>query len=258
METIRKYGDGPFRVGLLHGGPGASGEMKPVARELSKHCGVLEFLQTASTVNGQLKELHEQLYSSAEIPAVLIGYSWGAWLGFLFASEYPDRVKKLILVGSGAFESRYNKDLMSVRLARLNQSNRNEAKCILSKINSGNTSDELLKQFGRLMTRADSFEHLPEAEDQESLNMQIFQSVWREASELRETGQLIQRAESIRCPVVAIHGDYDPHPIEGVEIPLKRKLKDFKMIKLTRCGHTPWREIHAKDVFFETLKKEIN
>jgi hypothetical protein len=36
LNTIRKYGRGPFRVGLLHGGPGAAGEMKPVA---DKDCG---------------------------------------------------------------------------------------------------------------------------------------------------------------------------------------------------------------------------
>jgi hypothetical protein len=36
LNTIRKYGREPFRVGLLHGGPGAAGEMKPVA---DKGCG---------------------------------------------------------------------------------------------------------------------------------------------------------------------------------------------------------------------------
>jgi len=88
LETIRKYGKSPFRIGLLHGEPGASGEIKPVAVNLSKDFGILEFLQTEKSVNGQVEELHHQLTLSADLPAILIGYSWGAWLGFCLQAEY--------------------------------------------------------------------------------------------------------------------------------------------------------------------------
>jgi len=37
MENPRKYGNRPYEVALVHGGPGAAGEMAPVAKELSKH-----------------------------------------------------------------------------------------------------------------------------------------------------------------------------------------------------------------------------
>ncbi len=30
-NTVRSYGKQPYTIGLLHGGPGAAGEMKPVA-----------------------------------------------------------------------------------------------------------------------------------------------------------------------------------------------------------------------------------
>lgn len=52
--------------------------MKPVAETLSKDFGVLECLQTEKSINRQIKELHKQLTSSAEIPTALIGFSWGA------------------------------------------------------------------------------------------------------------------------------------------------------------------------------------
>jgi pimeloyl-ACP methyl ester carboxylesterase len=101
LETIRKYGHKPFQIGLLHGGPGASGEMKPVAENLSGDFGIIEFLQAEKSVNGQIEELHRQITLYADLPITLIGYSWGAWLGFLFASRYPDLLKKLILVSAG-------------------------------------------------------------------------------------------------------------------------------------------------------------
>jgi len=49
---------------------------------------------------------------------------------------------------------------------------------------------------------------------------------------LRDTNELLKCADKIECPVVAIHGDYDSHPIEGVEKPLSGKLSNFKMIKI--------------------------
>jgi hypothetical protein len=33
MNNLRKYGIGPFSVAVIHGGPGASGSMAPVAKE---------------------------------------------------------------------------------------------------------------------------------------------------------------------------------------------------------------------------------
>jgi pimeloyl-ACP methyl ester carboxylesterase len=75
---------------------------------------------------------------------------------------------------------------------------------------------------------------------------------------LRETNELINCANLITIPVVAIHGDYDSHPIDGVEKPLSENLSDFKMITINDCGHTPWRERYAKDAFFKILRKELN
>jgi len=72
MTNLRKYGKAPFGVALLHGGPGASGEMAPVARELSADWGVLEPLQTAASVEGQIEELHGVLNDNADLPVILV------------------------------------------------------------------------------------------------------------------------------------------------------------------------------------------
>jgi len=258
LDTIRKYGQKPFQIGLLHGGPGASGEMKPVAENLSGDFGIIEFLQTEKSINGQIEELYRQMTLYADLPVTLIGYSWGAWLGFLFASKYPDLLKKLILVSAGAFENKYNNDLLDIRLNRLNQLDRLEAGKLISVINSGTSDNNVLKQFGRLMTIADSYDYILPDNDSVDLNIEIYQAVWAEASKLRDTKELINCASLITIPVVALHGDYDSHPIDGVEKPLSERLSDFRMITIKNCGHTPWRERFAKDVFFEILRKELN
>ncbi len=258
MKSIRKYGAAPYVIGLLHGGPGASGAMKPLAEKLSCDFGVLEFLQTEKTVNSQIEELHRQLISAADFPIVLIGHSWGAWLGFLFASRYPDLLKKLILIGAGAFENKYNSDLLNIRLNRSNDQDKDEIIRLLTMINSGNIENETLKRFGELMTIADSYDYLPVENEIIDFNMDIFQSVWQDASRLRDKNLLLINSKNINFPVVAIHGDYDPHPYHGVENPLSEHLHDFKMIKIENCGHTPWKERYAKDVFYEILLNEIS
>lgn len=258
-NTIRQYGSPPFRAALLHGGPGAAGEMKPIAVTLSKEFGVLEFLQTKDSIDGQIKELCEQILSSTNKPVCLIGYSWGAWLAVLFAAKYPDLIKRLILISAGSFDFAYNLDLMNIRLNRLNETERGEAERIISMINSGEITTGLFQRFGELMEEADSYKKIPDVSDDTiHLDMNIYEKVWKEADSLRKKGGLLQAIEKIKCPVVAFHGDYDPHPSEGVEIPLKQRIANSKMIKLPRCGHSPWKEEYAKDIFYKKLIEEIN
>ena len=55
------YGERPYHVAIVHGGAGAPGSIAPVARELSKAAGVLEPMQTKSTLEGQIEELRDVL-----------------------------------------------------------------------------------------------------------------------------------------------------------------------------------------------------
>lgn len=47
MQNLWIWGKAPFTVAVIHGGPGAGGEMAPVARKLACDYGVLEPIQTA-------------------------------------------------------------------------------------------------------------------------------------------------------------------------------------------------------------------
>jgi pimeloyl-ACP methyl ester carboxylesterase len=101
VENHRTYGSAPYTVAVVHGGPGAAGEMAPVARELAHDRGILEPLQTATSLEGQVEELRVTLASYTALPVVLIGFSWGAWLSYIVAARYPALVRKLLLVAAG-------------------------------------------------------------------------------------------------------------------------------------------------------------
>jgi pimeloyl-ACP methyl ester carboxylesterase len=259
MNTHRMHGQLPFNIAVIHGGPGARGEMYPVARELSSEWGVLEPLQSEKSVEGQVEELKNVLENFGCPPLVLIGFSWGAWLSYIFTAQYPSLVKKLVLVSSGPFEDKYAASILDTRLSRLGAVEKAEALSLITALNSHTLHKDGFVRFGELMGKADSFDSLRPDSDipQESPDIAVFQAVWEQASHMRTTSQLLQLGERIQCPVVAIHGDYDPHPAAGVNGPLSRVLKDFRFVLLPHCGHHPWLERHAKEAFFQFLKDEI-
>jgi len=259
MKNIRIYGKKPFTVAVIHGGPGAPGEMAPVARELSSLKGVLEPLQTKSTLEGQIQELHDVLKKHADLPVILIGFSWGAMLSFILAARYPPLVKKLILIGSGPFEQKYADNIVGDRLNRLTEEERIEALNLIDIINdpAATDKDKSMARLGELFARADTYTPLPVKSEALEFSEEINRKVWAEAKELRISGELLSLGRQINCPVLAIHGDYDPHLAEGVREPLSRILKDFKFILLEKCGHEPWLERYARDKFYEVLRREI-
>ena len=108
-----------------------------------------------------------------------------------------------------------------------------------------------------MLSRADTYDALPEEKDPVCFRPDIFEAVWEEAAGLRESGELLALVREIGCPVVAIHGDYDPHPAEGVRGPLSAGLSDFRFHLLERCGHKPWIERHAKDEFYRIVLDEL-
>ena len=257
MMKIRKYGKPPYVMALIHGGPGAIGELAPVARELSA-IGVLEPLQTRDSISGLVDELKTSLMENAKLPVVLIGWSWGAWLSYIFAARYPALVKKLILVSSGPFDEEYVATIMKTRLGRMSQAEKKALKSLESSFNNPKSGkDELLARFGRLFWRTDAFAPL-DLHPKIKVSYDIYSSVWKEASMLRRNGQLLRLGKKIKCPVVAIHGDYDPHPADGVKEPLSKVTKDFRFILLRRCGHTPWNERYAKKRFYSIIRKETS
>ena len=255
----RLYGLPPYTVAVVHGGPGAAGEMAPVARELSDEFGVIEPLQTARTIADQVQELGGMLASHGTLPVTVIGYSWGAWLAVLTAVRYPERVKELMLVSSGPFEERYTAEMEKARISRLSSDERREVETLFSSLsrNQHEEREAAFARIGALLSKADMYDPLPDEGDEIECRADIFEGIWREAAELRRSGTLLATTRRVQCPVLAIHGDYDPHPPAGVRAPLNAVLPDFRFVLLAHCGHTPWMERCARDAFFQTVREEL-
>lgn len=259
MIKFRTYGSEPYKIAVVHGGPGAPGSVAAIARELAGEQGVLEPLQTKTTLDGQVQELHDILSEHGDIPVILIGHSWGAWLSFILAARYPMLVSKLILVGSGPFEAGYVKILEEKRFGRMSSNEKAEAESIIEYLYSEGTAekDRKLARLGELVEKVDNYD-IEEIEtdihDKIHVEGETFQQVWNEGSKLRENGKLLEYGRKIKCPVIAIHGDYDPHPAEGVSEPLGQVIENFQFHLLEKCGHSPWKERNARVEFYRIIK----
>lgn len=268
LENPRFYGNPAYRIALVHGGPGAVGDLAPVAQELSAprpglpvERGVLEPLQTADTLNGQVTELHDLLVANSNFAVNLVGHSWGAWLGWITAARYPDLVAKLVLVSSGPFEEQYAPLIQAERLRHFTPAEAAEYTSTLEALSNPTAPGKtgLLARLGALAAKADAYDPL-EGEPGTTLPLEagaLFQQVWQEAAGLRRSGELLGLASRIHCPVVIIHGADDPHPAEGVRVPLEAALGEVKYVLLEHCGHKPWQERQARRAFFEALEAEL-
>ncbi len=243
----RAYGNEPYKVIVVHGGPGAIGSCAGICKGLSDKFGVLEILQSKNSIQELVDEMIDVIKSYGLKQVVLVGHSWGAWLSFIFASLHPEHVGKLILVGSGLFDVKYYPQLVEANTVKIMPEEQKRD-----------------MQFANLLS--ENMEYNPYSycllpnisDDVISFNEEQCKALMGEIMPIRDSGELLNYSEKINCPVVAIHGKNDPHIVDGIKIPLENHLSNFKMHVLEKCGHEPWKEHYAKEKFFDVLKKELD
>lgn len=255
----RKYGNSSFAVALIHGGPGGGGEVAPVAKKLSNSYGVLEPLQTEDSLEGQIQELRKTLQQCTDEPVTLIGYSWGALLSYIVTVRYPEMVNKLILVGCPPLEEKDSDGIMATRLSRLVEKEKRTFKSVWEQLKDPNLHEKevILMNFIKLLSKTDGYDaSLPD--EFPLFDPHIFSKVWSEAKKMRKDGELLKIRKNINCPLIVIHGSYDPHPFESVKSAFDGFVEKCKFILLDKCGHTPWLEHYARDEFYKIIEKELS
>ena len=260
---VRLWGDQPRSVAVIHGGPGAPGYMAPVARELAAGFGVVEPLQSAMSLEGQIAELHAQLTEHATLPVKLVASSWGAILALFVAARFPELVARMVLVGCAVFDAASSASIGPRRMARLTPRQRERIELLQQVLASasGEEGDQLMAEWGSLLSEADMYDPLPSEVDTTGVikvQAGLHRRVWADFVALRDTsGALAARFSGIRTPTLVVHGDYDPHPIDGIRPYLERWLADVRFRILRNCGHYPWRERQAREAFFHLVHNEL-
>lgn len=160
MEKFRIYGDEPYDVIVVHGGPGAPGDTAKLAKDLSQDYGIVEPLLSSRSIDGQIEELKSVIEENCDPPIRMIGHSYGAWLSLIFSKKHTQHVNKLILVASGPFESGYKSSIMEKRLKRLDEREKEELFEIFDALSNPSTfqDEEITSRLDKLMSKTDSYD----------------------------------------------------------------------------------------------------
>ena len=253
---VRLYGKAPYKIVLIHGGPGAIGSLKGYAQELNElsRIGVIEAIQSKYSIAELIEELYDQIKDNCSERVSLAGHSWGAWLAALFAEKYPELVEHVILIGSGPLEDKYISDIGARRLQNLSE----EDSVIFQRLVNGRATDEDMEKIPNIIEKADNYclenreKHKADKSDSEMYN-----KVWDEAAKLRTSGELLESFQNIKCKICLIQGEFDPHPVNGVAIPLQENGVPCETYILEKCGHSPFMEKYAKDEFYKILIRAV-
>ena len=253
-DMVRLYGNTPYTAVLVHGGPGAIGSLKRFAEELSEafNIGVVEAIQSKYTIAELVEELHNQIYDNCSWPVALIGHSWGAWLVSLYAEKHPEMVDNIILVGSGPLEDKY---VAEIGLRRSQNLSDEDAE-IFYRLIHNQATDADMERIPAVFEKSDNYclvnRELHRADRTDS---EMHNAIWSEAAKFRTSGELLALFKRIQSKIYLIQGELDPHPAQGVIIPLQECGVHCESYVLEKCGHSPFMEKYAKDEFYSILKR---
>jgi pimeloyl-ACP methyl ester carboxylesterase len=252
LRDLKYHGEPPFKVILVHGGPGAAGELGALAKGIPEKIGILEPYFLERTLEGQINILHEAA-SVSNIPVILVGWSFGAWLSICYASRNPSLVSKLVLIGSGPLEEKYASEVMRTRLQRSDPEDREKIEGLFLLASGDVFDNNILRKIDEVLSKVDNFDIIPERSIEPVFDISVFRYVSGEVTSLRRSGKLLEMARNIRVPIVVIHGSYDPHPFDGIKGPLEGALSEIEFHLLSQCGHRPWLEKGARKRFYDIL-----
>jgi proline iminopeptidase len=251
---------------VVHGGPGLDGGyFHPGIDPLSKKYRVITYdqrgsghskgtLDTARLSIDQYVEDIEGLRQSLGLKKIhLMGHSFGGLLALMYGSKYPEQVRSLILIGSGArgdtsaTASSQGKTVEE----RTTQADKDTAAKMIA-AGYFNTLEGRSKLFPilwkpyvydkekiRLISTSinDSFSFVNKYVGGSFKNSILFEN-------------LDKRLALAHIPTLIIHGDFDPVPMSAAETN-HRILKGSRLVILKNCGHFPF--IEQQEMFIKVV-----
>jgi pimeloyl-ACP methyl ester carboxylesterase len=256
MLHVREYGHFGPRIFVLHGGPGAPGHMAPVARGLAGSYRVVEPFQRGSsnerlTVARHVSDLHEVVtFHAGGCQPALLGASWGAMLALAYAASHPASTGPLILVGCGTFDLAARAELQKTIAERMNEKIRARLKCA-----DQLDQDERMKVSAEAEMSIYSYDVRASADEDNKVDVddRAHHETWNDMVRLQTESVYPAAFVAIKVPVLMVHGMYDPHPGRLISAGLRPYLPQLEYRELERCGHYPWLESAAADVFFALI-----
>ena len=267
---VRDEGRGAPIV-VLHGGPGLdSNYLADDLLPLASRRRVVFFDQrgagrsslaggvTAETLVEDLEALRRQLRFDR---LTLLGHSWGAGLAALYAMTYPARVERLVLVGAMPAQARwlnvFDANLRD-RLSASDQARMGEADADWQKASGDVEQIERCRAYWAVLGKA-YYAH-PEARSPRSRGnlcappgaalasgRRVNVAVWASLGDF----DWRPRLASVRAPMLLVHGDRDPMPLDAAR-EWRARVPSSRLLVVADAGHMPY--VEQPDLFFPAVQ----
>jgi proline iminopeptidase len=267
----RLLGDGSHPVVLIHGGPGLTSDyLADDLTAMARNHALFVYDQRGigrSTLVTDSTALAAQRYVD-DLEAIrkhlgveqltLLGHSWGAAPAALYAMQFPERVRRVILVGTipaerGALVTAFQ----AMDAARDTATRRRMTE--LARIRAVTPDDRAAcREYYRLWftpffgasgaarrTKGDVCAGSPESlRNKQNVDKFTFASLgnWDWTTSLRK----------VLAPTLIIHGERDPLPIDAAR-KWAAAMPNARLLELKGIGHFPY--VEAPDVFFDAVDR---
>jgi proline iminopeptidase len=258
---IREFGVGDPLI-LLAGGPGLTSDyLKPVWEKLSTkyRCIVIDQRGTGKSTIATIDSTNmsmgnycndiEALRKHLQLEKInLAGHSWGAMLAMEYTSNYPDKVKNLILLGPGGPTLKFTSYFFDNMKLRLWEEDLNDIELMKSK-NKGALEMNWVGYFFNRKEALNSRSII----DFEALNGQPNVGQYTIGNYFSKGDQRVELLKYYKGVVHIIQGRQDPMG-ESTVYEIKGILPQTQINFIEKCGHFPWLEGESQQIkFYEHL-----
>jgi proline iminopeptidase len=244
-------------VVLLSGGPGLDvGYLLPAAEFLPPGYAAIAYEQRGTgrsrppdfdakslTLRGAVEDLELLRVHLRQERLVLLGHSWGGMLSMAYAAAHPERVERLILVGSGGPTMEFLEWFGDNIEARLLPEDIAARDSWIAASKDGVDAGKVALETMRAIVPAYFFDRevgltfarsMAEGTYHRDVNQQLF-------AELGAGYDVRAGLKKLKRPALIVHGHQDPIGQRTAE-ELRALLAESKPAYIRRCGHFPWLE----------------
>lgn len=262
---VREFGAGEPLV-ILAGGPGLNADyLRPVWENLSSNfrCIVLDqrgtgksTVSSVDSVSMSMKNYVNDLIGLQEYlkldKVTLLGHSWGGMLAMEYASKQPQRIKKLLLIGSGGPTGKFFTYFGANIMMRLHERDLKE----LALLDSLNKRSLPALYPGYFFDRSMALK-AKEATDFDALWGQPKVNQYTVSSYISRDARRKDSLKDYRGIVHIIQGRQDPIG-ESTAFEIKEGLPQSQISFIEKCGHMPWLENEEqRREFYDLLNKAL-
>jgi len=264
---LTTYGQGE-PILIINGGPGMNSEgFTSLAKELGKNNLAILYDQRGtgksniSEINTKTMTMDFMIEDIETIREyfkfkkwIVFGHSFGGMLASYYVTKHPNRIKSLILSGSGGYDLSITRSLNL--LSKLTQTEIDSLNYWNTKISQGDNSYQTLYNRGKYLAPAYLYnkEHVPIIAERLTQGNQIINSlIWQNMRAIAY--DCSEAFKKFNQPVLIIQGKQDVVDVSIAES-THQLLSNSQLIFIDKCAHYGWLE--QPEVFYNIINEFLN